>query len=74
VINGVERVGYPMDLSWTGPWWIGSRSLPHVSPLVVPLAVAVLLALVYWTVSALWEVMGDAEERARVRRVLAGTG
>ncbi|HLM29616.1 MAG TPA: hypothetical protein VK360_06820 [Acidimicrobiales bacterium] len=44
VIDGVEHIGYPLDLSWTGPWWIGSQPLPHVSPWLVPLGVGVPLA------------------------------
>lgn len=64
----VEHIGYPLDLSWTDPWWIGSRSLPHVSPWLVPLGVGVLLALVYLVASRLWEPMGQAEAAARARR------
>ncbi len=68
VIDGVKRIGYPFDLSWTGPWWVGSRSLPHVSPWLVPLGVGLLLALVYWAAIRLWEPMGQAEAAARARR------
>lgn len=74
VINGVERVGYPFDLTWNGPWWIGARSLPHVWPWLVPVGVVALLVLVYGGLSVLWERMGDAERRERQRRMLAGTG
>lgn len=66
VIDGVERFGYPFDLSWTGPWWIESRSLAHVPVWMVPIGVAVLLAAVYGACSRLWEPMGDAEARARI--------
>jgi hypothetical protein len=68
VIDGVEHIGYPLDLSWTGPWCIGSQPLPHVSPWPVPLGVGVLLALVYLVASRLWEPMGQAEAAARARR------
>ncbi len=67
-IDGVERRGYPLDLSWTGPWWLEARSLPHVHPLWVLPAVALLLLLVYWGASRLWEPMGRAEERRRAAR------
>lgn len=66
VIDGVERFGYPFDLSWTGPWWIDSRSLGHVPVWMVPIGVAVLLAAVYGACSRLWEPMGEAEIRARI--------
>ena len=67
-IDGKERVGYPFDLSWTGPWWIGSRSLPHVNPWIVAPTAIGLLFLVYWAVSRLWEPMGRAEEAKRRRQ------
>lgn len=69
VIDGVERLGYPLDLSWTGPRWLDARSLDHVSPWIVPIGVAVLLVAVYWAVSKLWEPMGRAELAARAARV-----
>lgn len=63
VIEGVKRRGYPFDLSWTGPWWLDARSLPHVPPVIVlPVTLAV-LALVYVAVNKLWEPMGRAERR-----------
>jgi membrane-bound metal-dependent hydrolase YbcI (DUF457 family) len=63
VINGVQHHGYPYDLSWTGPWWIPARSLPHVNIwLVLPTALA-LLGLVYWTVNRLWDPMGRNQRR-----------
>lgn len=68
VIDGVERFGYPLDLSWTGPWWLDARSLDHVHPLLVPVAVAALLALVYWAAIKLWEPMGRAEAAAVAAR------
>jgi membrane-bound metal-dependent hydrolase YbcI (DUF457 family) len=68
VIDGVEHRGYPYDLSWTGPWWIEARSLPHVSPWIVPIAVGLLLAATYWALSKLWEPMGRAEEARRAGR------
>ena len=67
VINGVRRFGYPYDLSWTGPWWIRARSLDHVPVWVVPIGVAILLAAVYGVASAMWDRMGRAEARARIR-------
>lgn len=68
VIDGVVRRGYPLDLSWTGPWWLQARSLPHVNPwLALPVALA-LLAAVYVAVIKLWEPMGRAEAAHRARR------
>jgi membrane-bound metal-dependent hydrolase YbcI (DUF457 family) len=67
-IQGVVRDGYPLDLSWTGPWWIAARSLPHVNPWVVLPVTLGLLALVYWVVIRLWEPMGRAEAARRQRR------
>ncbi|MFZ1488948.1 MAG: metal-dependent hydrolase [Ilumatobacteraceae bacterium] len=62
-IDGVKRRGYPMDLSWTGPWWIKARSLPGVNPWIVfPVALA-LLGLVYLVMARLWEPMGRRERR-----------
>jgi len=61
VIDGVKRRGFPMDLSWTGPWWLDARSLPHVNPwIALPMALF-LLVVVYWAVIKLWEPMGRAE-------------
>ena len=59
--------GYPLDLSWTGPWWLSARSLPHVNPWIVAPVTLALLGLVYWAVSKLWEPMGRAEEAKRER-------
>jgi hypothetical protein len=65
VIDGVQRRGFPIDLSWTGPWWLAARSLPHVNPwLALPAALA-LLALVYAVLIKLWEPMGRAEAARR---------
>jgi|GEM_PF-356293 len=65
VINGVKRRGFPMDLSWTGPWWIpgGARSLPNVNPWIVLPAALALLAVIYWALARLWEPMGRRERR-----------
>ena len=63
VIDGVKRRGYPFDLSWTGPWWLDARSLPHVSPWIVLPVTLALLGLTYWTVSRLWERMGTPARR-----------
>ena len=63
VIDGVERFGYPFDLSWTGPWWLDARSLPHVPVWIVLPVTLALLGLVYWVLSRLWEPMGRAERR-----------
>ena len=53
--------GYPFDFSWTGPWWITSRSLPHVNPwIVLPVALAAAGAGLLGA-SMLWEPMGRAE-------------
>ena len=66
-IPGTTGPGYPFDFSWTGPWWIAARSLPHVNPwIVLPTALA-LLGVVYWVMSMLWEPMGRAEARKRSR-------
>jgi hypothetical protein len=67
VIEGVQHHGYPYDFSWTGPWWIAARSLPHVNPLVVLPATLALLGAVYWVAAKLWEPMGR-RERANVGR------
>jgi membrane-bound metal-dependent hydrolase YbcI (DUF457 family) len=72
VIDGVQRMGFPMDLSWTGPWWIDARSLPHVSPWIVLPVTLALLATIYIVVARLWEPMGAAEERFRERKRAAG--
>jgi len=64
VIDGVHRRGYPFDLSWTGPYWLEARSLPHVSPWIVLPCTLALLGLVYWAASRLWEPMGRAQARA----------
>ncbi len=73
-IDGVERRGFPIDLSWTGPWWLDARSLPHVNPwLAFPVALA-LLGLVYWVLSRLWEPMGRAEEERRRSRARSVNG
>ena len=61
VIDGVKRRGYPIDLSWTGPWWLDARSLPHVDPRIVLPVTLALLALVYWAVIRLWDPMGRAD-------------
>jgi hypothetical protein len=68
VINGVKRRGYPFDLSWTGPWWIGARSLPHVNPWIVLPVTLALLGAVYFVVAKLWEPMGRAEDAKRAAR------
>jgi hypothetical protein len=60
-IDGTQRRGYPIDLSWTGPWWIEAKSLPHVNPWIVLPTVLVLLGAVYWAASRLWEPMGRNE-------------
>lgn len=67
IIDGVERFGYPFDLSWTGPYWIGARSLAHVSPwLAYPMAL-LLLGGVYLAAAILWDRMGRAQEATRSR-------
>ncbi len=63
VIDGVKRRGYPFDLSWTGPWWLEARTLPHVSPWIVMPVTLALLGAVYWAVSRLWEPMGRNQRR-----------
>jgi membrane-bound metal-dependent hydrolase YbcI (DUF457 family) len=67
VIDGVQRFGYPMDLSWTGPWWIEARTLPHVPAWMVVVGLLALLVLIYGSAIVLWEPMGAAEARARSR-------
>lgn len=71
VIDGVERNGYPFDFSWTGPWWLSARSLPHVNPWIVLPVTLGLLWLVYWTASRAWDAMGRAQA-ARAGRVVSG--
>jgi hypothetical protein len=66
VIDGVKHSGYPFDLSWTGPWWLQARSLPHVHPLIVLPATLALLGLVYWVASLLWEPMGRRQRTGAV--------
>lgn len=74
VIDGVKRVGFPIDLSWTGPWWLDARSLPHVNPwLALPAALA-LLVVVYWAAIKLWEPMGRAEAKLRRRKLEESRG
>ncbi len=73
VIDGVKRRGYPFDLSWTGPWWITARSLPHVNPWVVLPATLAILAGVYWALIRLWEPMGRAEAERRAERTTSPT-
>ena len=63
-INGTQRRGYPFDLSWTGPWWMNAKSLPHVSPWIVLPVTLMLLGAVYWTASRLWEPMGRKERHS----------
>ena len=70
VIDGVEHHGYPLDLSWTGPWWLEARSLPPRQPVDRPSGGAGAAGLVYWVIDKLWEPMG----RAEARRVAAGVG
>ena len=72
VIDGVERIGFPFDFSWTAPWWLEARSLPHVSPWIVLPTTLALLGLIYLVVAKLWEPMGRAEERFRERKAAAG--
>jgi membrane-bound metal-dependent hydrolase YbcI (DUF457 family) len=67
-IEGIVRDGHPLDLSWTGPWWIAARSLPHVNPWFVFPVTLGMLALLYWVVIRLWEPMGRAEAARRQRR------
>ena len=64
-IDGEVRRGYPIDLSWTGPWWIEARSLPHVSPWIVLPTALVMLVAIYWVIARLWDPMGRAEARRR---------
>ena len=66
---------FPYDLSWTGPYWIGARSLPHVNPWIVAPVTLALLGATYWVVSKLWEPMGRAEAAKRERqRERSGVG
>ncbi len=60
-IDGVTRFGYPIDLSWTGPWWMPAASLDGVNPWLVLPAAAALLGAVYAAVVLLWAPMGRAE-------------
>jgi hypothetical protein len=38
---------FPYDLSWTGPWWIGMRTLPHLNPWIVAPVTLALPGVVY---------------------------
>jgi membrane-bound metal-dependent hydrolase YbcI (DUF457 family) len=67
VIDGVKHAGYPLDLSWTGPWWLTARSLRHVNPWIVPPVTLALLGLVYLVLGKLWEPLGRAEGKGRSR-------
>jgi membrane-bound metal-dependent hydrolase YbcI (DUF457 family) len=71
VIEGTKRFGYPMDLTWTGPWWIESRSLPHVDVWLVAVGLVGLLVVTYGSAILLWERMGRAEAKARARDLAA---
>jgi hypothetical protein len=62
-INGIKRRGYPFDLSWTGPWWIKARSLPHVNPWIVMPVVLFMLITLYTALGRLWEPMGRNERK-----------
>ena len=73
-IDGVKRRGFPIDLSWTGPWWLDARSLPHVNPWIALPVALTLLALVYWVLSRLWEPMGRAEAERRRERARSENG
>ena len=45
IVDGVSRIGYPFDLSWTGPYWIPALSLHHVNPwLAYPVAIGLFAA------------------------------
>ena len=68
VIDGTRRRGYPLDLSWTGPWWITARTLDHVNPWIVLPATLTMLGAVYWAVTKLWEPMGRAQSRFTFRQ------
>ena len=73
IIDGVARIGYPFDLSWTGPHWIPALSLRHVDPwLAYPVAIG-LFALVYLAVAKLWDPMGRSEQRHRAARATPPT-
>jgi hypothetical protein len=67
VLDGVSHAGYPLDLSWTGPWWLAALSLPHVNPWIVPPVTLALLGLVYYVAHTLWEPLGRAESNRRAR-------
>jgi hypothetical protein len=71
-VDGVSRRGFPFDFSWTAPWWIEARSLPHVSPWIVLAVTLALLGLVYLVIAMLWEPMGVAEDRFRARKRATG--
>ena len=70
----VTSRGFPMDLSWTGPYWLDARSLDHVNPWLAYPAALALLALVYVVLSRLWEPMGRREAEARRSRTRSGNG
>ncbi len=64
----VTSRGFPMDLSWTGPYWLDARSLGHVNPWIAYPAALTLLALLYFVLVRLWEPMGRREAERRAQR------
>ncbi len=65
----VTSRGFPMDLSWTGPYWLDARSLSHANPWIAYPAALTLLGLLYVVVIRLWEPMGRKEAERRAKRV-----
>jgi hypothetical protein len=70
VINGVKHHGYPMDLSWNGPWWVTHVTLPHVTPLIVLPSALALLGFVYLVANTLWDRMESGSTKASASRNL----
>ena len=64
----VTSRGFPMDLSWTGPYWLDARSLSHANPWIAYPAALALLGLLYVVIVRLWEPMGRKEAERRAKR------
>jgi hypothetical protein len=66
VIDGVTYAGYPLDLSWTGPWWRPAKFLDHANPWIVLPVTLLVLAGVYALAIRMWDWLGRHERRERL--------
>jgi hypothetical protein len=69
----VTSRGFPIDLSWTGPYWLDARSLGHVNPWIAYPAALTLLGLLYLVVFRLWEPMGRKQAKVEAERLSKAT-